>query len=149
MAAESTASTARRRRTANGRHTCSCTVGEQTEKFAKEYLLQQGLTHVASNYRCRKGEIDLIMLDKGQLVFIEVKYRRNQRYGSGFDVVTASKQRKVIETARYYLHDKKLTESISCRFDIVSLEPTNNTTAHTKEEQNYTTHWLKNAFYSE
>ncbi len=124
-------------------------IGQHAETSAKKHLLDSGLRYITKNYRCRKGEIDLIMLDKDQLVFVEVKYRRNQKFGSGFDMVTASKQKKLIETARYYLNQEGLSESISCRFDVVSLEPSYSNKTDNVIETQYTIHWLKNAFYGE
>lgn len=115
-------------------------IGKQTEAAAKKFLLQQGLRFIEENYFCRKGEIDLIMQDKQQLVFIEVKFRRNNSHGSGAEAVTLQKRLKIISAARHYLHQHHLTEVISCRFDVVSLNPTSNKRAPFNIE------WLANAF---
>jgi len=116
-------------------------VGKIAETAAKQYLQQHGLRFIEKNYTCRQGEIDLIMQDAEQLIFIEVKYRSNTNYGSGFDVVDKKKQQKIILAARYYLHQHRLTETTSSRFDVVSIEPDKNNTEHIN--------WLKNAFYCE
>ena len=61
--------------------------GLQYEELARDYLLNQGLTLHLQNYHCRFGEIDLIMLDKETLVFIEVRFRQNEDYGSSIETV--------------------------------------------------------------
>jgi putative endonuclease len=119
------------------------TLGKKAETAAKEFLIQQGLSIVEENYYCRQGEIDLIMRDDKQLVFVEVKYRRNTRHGSGADAVSFHKQQKIIYAARHYLHKHNLTETCSSRFDIASMSPANTLTTTTP----FTIHWLKNAFY--
>lgn len=119
------------------------TPGRQAEAAAKVFLLTKGLKAVEENYHCRQGEIDLIMYDGDQLVFVEVKYRTNNRHGSGFDAVTYQKRQKIIYAARHYLHRHSLSETCSSRFDIISMSPKN--TLHAIAP--YTIHWLKNAFY--
>lgn len=108
-------------------------IGLQAERQARIYLESKGLEFIKANFSCRQGEIDLIMKDKEQIVFVEVKYRKNAIYGSGFEVVNKTKQKKLIVAAKHYLHKNQLTESISSRFDIISIDPNN-------------TQWLQNAF---
>ena len=59
------------------------TIGKSAEEYAKQYLQRQGLTLMGQNYRCKYGEIDLIMQDKKTTVFVEVRFRKSQRFGSG------------------------------------------------------------------
>jgi putative endonuclease len=115
--------------------------GKQAENAARQFLHTNKLQFIDSNYSCRQGEIDLIMQDHEQLVFVEVKYRKNHYFGAGFDHVTPQKQQRIITTARHYLHTHKLTEKISCRFDVVSVEPAKN-----KSLNNFSFRWFKNAF---
>jgi putative endonuclease len=122
-------------------------IGKQTEQAAKEFLQQHGLTLIEENYLCKLGEIDLIMRDNDQLVFIEVKYRRSCHYGSGYEAVTHKKQKNIINTARYFLALHKLTENISCRFDIVSMSPKKFSTITSKKHNPFNINWIKNAFY--
>ena len=96
--------------------------GMLAEDFAKKYLIQQGLTWRASNYRCRLGEIDLIMHDGEYLVFVEVRARRSAAFGGGLSSVTHSKQQKLIKTAWIYLMKHKLHATHACRFDVLSLD---------------------------
>ncbi|NCX93553.1 MAG: YraN family protein [Gammaproteobacteria bacterium] len=96
-------------------------LGAEMEKRACEYLKQQGLKWIESNYTCLFGEIDLIMKEGRELVFIEVRYRRTSTYGSGLESVTYAKQQRVIQTAEIYLQKKKLFDKIGRRFDVVSI----------------------------
>lgn len=108
-------------------------VGTQAEKQAQAYLEKQGLTFKERNFRCRQGEIDLIMLDDTTLVFVEVRYRKSANFGSAIESVTLSKQKKILTTAQYYVQQKQLGESQPLRFDVVGIDPSE-------------INWVKNAF---
>ncbi len=112
-------------------------IGFDAEDQARDYLTIQGLTWISSNYRCRLGEIDLIMRDYDHLVFIEVRARSTIAFGGAAASVTYSKQQKLIKTASYYLQAFKLQDKQPSRFDVVSLDgvPPRIT-------------WIKNAFES-
>ncbi|WPE16544.1 YraN family protein [Candidatus Thioglobus autotrophicus] len=99
-------------------------VGNQAEGIALKYLIQQGLTLIEQNYLTKVGEIDIIMLDKAEqvLVFVEVRYRKNTRFGSATDTVTSSKQAKIIRSAQRYLQQHDEFDEYICRFDVVGLE---------------------------
>lgn len=90
------------------------------EEAAARYLQRAGLSIERRNYRCRRGEIDLIARDGDTLVFVEVRYRRNNRYGSASATVDARKQSKLLATADSYLQHFKL--ECPCRFDVVAIE---------------------------
>ena len=107
--------------------------GQAAEKIAAEYLTAKGLKLIASNYRSRFGEIDLIMQDGASLVFIEVRLRKNKTFGGGEESITASKQHKIAITAEYYLQQHG---SQACRFDALLMDK-----ADTKSIM-----WIKNAF---
>lgn len=100
----------------------SLTIGLAAEELAKNYLTTQGLTWVASNYRCRLGEIDLIMHDKTDLVFVEVRARTSNEFGGAITSITHSKRQKLIRTASLYLQTTRLYDKLPCRFDVVSLD---------------------------
>ncbi|HZW13741.1 MAG TPA: YraN family protein [Noviherbaspirillum sp.] len=104
--------------------------GDAAEDRALHYLQQQGLKLVERNFRCKGGEIDIIMQDRGALVFVEVRKRANGRYGGAAASVTAGKQARLVVAAQTYL--QRLREQPVCRFDIVAIE-------------NGTLEWLKNA----
>ena len=96
--------------------------GDTGEALARRHLEGSGLTFVAANWRCKVGEVDLIMRDETEqaLVFVEVRTRRPTQYGSGSDTVAHEKQRKLINTARYY--QQKMNYWDDLRFDVVSVE---------------------------
>lgn len=87
------------------------------------------------------GEIDLIMLDKQTLVFIEVRFRKNNNFGGGLESITPGKQQKLRNTAELYL--QKHTHYENARFDVVSMSK-NTQTKHAKQQ--YTFDWITNAF---
>jgi putative endonuclease len=108
--------------------------GRLAERQARNYLEQQGLIWVDSNYRCPQGEVDIIMRDRNTLVFVEVRYRAAPDYGSPVETVITQKQRRLIKAAWHYLLENNFVEKINCRFDIVGLSP----------DQEIC--WLQNAF---
>ncbi|MGD8932981.1 MAG: YraN family protein, partial [Chromatiales bacterium] len=93
--------------------------GKQAEERAREHLERRGLRLLERNYRCRQGEIDLIMLQGDTLVFIEVRYRKSSAFGSAVETVTAQKQARLLAAARHYLQAKRA--SLPCRFDVVGI----------------------------
>jgi putative endonuclease len=95
--------------------------GKDAETRALHYLQTRGLRCIARNYRCRGGEIDLIMQDKDSLVFVEVRYRRQTGFGSAAESVDRRKQSKLVTCARHYLQGSPDAASQPCRFDVVTL----------------------------
>jgi len=77
--------------------------GNRAEATACDYLQRQGLKLVERNYLCKRGEIDLIMRDGQDTVFVEVRYRRSDRFGSSAESVDWRKQAKLLATAEHYL----------------------------------------------
>ncbi len=78
-------------------------IGQNFEKMACVYLQKQGLKLKDKNANFRVGEIDLIMTDHDQLVFVEVRYRKDNQYGGALASVTVQKQQKLIKAAQIYL----------------------------------------------
>lgn len=111
--------------------------GKQAEADACDYLQRQGLTLVERNYLCKRGEIDLIMREKHTTVFVEVRYRRSNRFGSSAESVDWRKQEKLLATAQHYLQQHPKAAQHPCRFDVVAL------TAKNKQQQ---IDWIVNAF---
>lgn len=111
--------------------------GKAAEQHAKNWLIKQGLTLIDSNYHCRFGEIDLIMLDSKHLVFIEVRLRKNPNFGSAASSVTIHKQQKIITTANHFLKSNKVYGEHCCRFDVIAYESNSALTAPV---------WYKDAF---
>jgi len=119
----------------------SVVIGATAELYAEQFLQQQGLVTRVRNYRCKLGEIDLIMLEKNAkgniLVFVEVRLRTNKRFAPALETVDYRKQQKIIKTAMRFLQEQKLYDKIACRFDVVALDQTG--TAPPVQ-------WIKNAF---
>jgi putative endonuclease len=109
--------------------------GMQMEHLALTYLKRQGLRLLVRNYRCKMGEIDIIMLHNHDLVFVEVRYRNQAYYGSSSESVHQYKQAKLIKTAQYYLLTHKLYANLTSRFDIIAID---------KIAHNYKIEWLQN-----
>lgn len=95
--------------------------GTRAEQLARQYLEQHGLHFRQANFRCRRGEIDLIMQDGDTLVFVEVRYRRNSRYGSAAETVDRHKQRKLVTTALFYLQGNPRLARLTSRFDVIAI----------------------------
>ena len=92
--------------------------GEKAEQTAEDFLRQQGLRFVERNFFCRLGEIDLIFLDQGTFVFIEVRFRANSAHGSAAESLRQSKLRKVRNSAALWLQ-KNNKENNASRFDAI------------------------------
>lgn len=108
--------------------------GKDAEKIASSYLQKQSLILLAQNYRCRFGEIDLIMQENDTLVFIEVRLRTQEAFGGAAASITPSKQAKLLRTARQYLAE--INDQPPCRFDVILFSGSNG--------QNI--EWIRNAF---
>jgi putative endonuclease len=96
-------------------------IGREAETLACDYLRSRGLALVERNYRSRVGEINLIMHERGCLIFVEVRYRRQARYGSGAESVDARKQARLVACARHYLLRHPRAARRPCRFDVVAI----------------------------
>jgi putative endonuclease len=93
--------------------------GVRAEDLCAALLREAGLRIVARNWHCRHGEIDLVAEEGKVLVFVEVRYRRNKRYGGAAESVTAAKQARLVAAARLYL--MRRPEAV-CRFDVLLLD---------------------------
>ena len=96
--------------------------GSDYEEKAAEYLRSCGYTILEKNYRIRTGEIDLIVRDRENLVFCEVKYRTAKRVEAALEAVDQRKQMKIINTARYYLMKHSSLEKLLIRFDVIGID---------------------------
>jgi putative endonuclease len=97
-------------------------------------LQSRGLILLQKNYRCPCGEIDLIMRDGQEVVFVEVRLRRHTYLGSAIESITPAKQRKLIKTALLYLQQKRWLDRVACRFDVLGIDERNEL------------EWIPNAF---
>ncbi|MDP7536914.1 MAG: YraN family protein [Methylococcales bacterium] len=112
------------------------TKGAITEEIAHNFLIKKGLTTIDRNYRTSFGEIDLIMNDQKTFVFIEVRYRSYDYFGSATESITKSKQNRIIKTAQHFIMAHQINNAI--RFDVVAVGP--------DTSKNTTCHWIKNVF---
>jgi putative endonuclease len=110
------------------------TAGALAEQRAAQYLQQQGLKLLQSNYSCRFGEIDLILQDGETHVFVEVRLRSHAAFGGAAASIDARKQAKLLKTAQFYLSEFKRMPP--CRFDAVLMQ-----SADPGQIE-----WIKNAF---
>lgn len=107
--------------------------GGQAEALASRFLQKKGLKLCERNYRCKTGEIDLIMELGDQIVFVEVRMRRNPSFGTAAETVDRRKQQRLIRTAQHYLQRYRF-DNRPCRFDIIAIDG---------DQQ---IEWLQNAF---
>ncbi|MDE1989626.1 MAG: YraN family protein [Betaproteobacteria bacterium] len=94
--------------------------GCEGECLAARFLEQRGLRIIARNYRCRRGEVDLVARDRDTLVFVEVRWRSGNRFGGAAESIDARKQRRLVAAARHYLAVFRVT--LACRFDAILIE---------------------------
>lgn len=107
--------------------------GASRETLAAEYLTAQGMHVKARNFRCKQGEIDIVGYHGGCLVFVEVKYRRTEEFGSPQEAVDCRKQRRICRTADYYRYLHRLGDDCPVRYDVVAIQGTEIS-------------WIRNAF---
>ena len=115
-------------------------IGKTVELHALNYLKKAGLSPIATNWSCRFGEIDLIMLEQDTVVFVEVRYRKNSNFGGALDSIDQHKCEKIIKTAEYFLNEYPQWLEHTCRFDVI--------TAHPSNTQVFTLDWIQDAFES-
>jgi putative endonuclease len=111
-------------------------VGHRAEQTALRFLLDRGLKPVTRNFRSRGGEIDLIMMHRDCLVFVEVRYRASTRFSSPGSTVDMRKQRKILRTAALFIARETQFANHTMRFDVVAIA---GNTSHTIR-------WIRDAF---
>lgn len=112
--------------------------GNASEQRACQWLREQGLELVTQNWRCRLGEIDLIMQHGDTLVFVEVRYRAQDDFGGALASVDQRKQRRLVLAARHYLSRFPQRANQPCRFDVIAMSAGSDAPI-----------WIENAFYGE
>lgn len=105
--------------------------GIEAENRACHHLQQNGCTILNRNWHCPFGEIDIIAQHGSQLLFIEVKYRKNKQFGGAAYSITPSKLAKLQRSIEYYLQQNKI-KNTPCRLDAILIEGTQ------------TPHWIQN-----
>ena len=112
--------------------------GKDAERLALRHLEQQGLRLLAQNWSCKRGELDLVMLDGDTVVFVEVRYRQHAQWGGALASIDARKRQKLVLAAQHFLQQQARWANHPCRFDVVTMDSTTPRL-----------NWLRNAFDSQ
>ena len=96
-------------------------LGRWGEKMAAQHLESQGYVILDRNWRCNRGEIDLVAQEGSVLVFVEVKTRRGRDFGTPEEAITRSKANRLLELGQRYLLERDL-EDVEWRVDMVAVE---------------------------
>jgi putative endonuclease len=98
-------------------------IGQFGERIAAGFITDNGNTIVCRNFKCRYGEIDIISTKKNDIVFTEVKTRKNMNYGYPFESVSDSKVKKIKKSSQYFLLNENLFQinNYNLRFEIISI----------------------------
>jgi putative endonuclease len=115
------------------------TLGDNYEQRACDWLAARGWQLLARNYRCKPGEIDIVAIDAGTLVFVEVRARQRGRYASAAASVDKRKQRRLLQAADHFLQCHRHWRQRPCRFDVVTFEPP-------QSGADIEPHWIRSAF---
>ena len=110
--------------------------GAAAEAAARATLEARGLRTLASNVSFRFGELDLVMRDGDTIAFVEVRYRRSDRFGGAVGSVDHGKRRRIVLAARAWLAGQRGLAEAPCRFDVVTVQG----------DEPFACEWLRNAF---
>lgn len=95
-------------------------IGKEGEDIATQFLLKQNYKIVERNFECKQGEIDIIAIDKNEVVFVEVKTRTSEKYGKPADAVNENKKKHFVRAIKYYIYKNKL-ENAFIRIDVMEI----------------------------
>ncbi len=112
-------------------------IGKKGEKVAVKYLKKSGFEIVECGFKAMRGEIDIIARENDTIVFVEVKTRRTDEFGSPFEAVDLKKQAQIKKIASIYI-SKRYQKFIPCRFDVVGII--------VRERGDYEISHIRNAF---
>lgn len=115
------------------------TLGNAAEQLAFRFLRDQGLAPVARNFRCRHGEIDLVMLEDDCLVFVEVRYRSPGAFASAAMTVDRQKQNRLVRTAEMFLATRRGFATHRSRFDVIGIDK--------RRDGLQSVDWIRDAFH--
>ena len=96
-------------------------IGNIYEDEAAKYLEANNFMIIQRNFWCKIGEIDIIARKDGYIIFVEVKYRKNQTKGEPWEAVNNKKQQRIKNAAKYFLMLHHYQENTPCRFDVVTI----------------------------
>jgi len=110
------------------------------EDIATKYLKHNDYKILERNYHSVYGEIDIICQKAAQLIFVEVKTRRSNKYGSPLEAITESKKQKIIKASYEYIADRDL--ELPMRYDVITIK-------YIPSDDNYAFKHMKNVFFAE
>lgn len=116
-------------------------LGQLAEAHVERWLKRQGLIPVTRNYRCRRGEIDLVMRDGDTLVFVEVRLRTHRGFGGAAASVDRAKRRRLSAAAGHFLASRPTLSNAPCRFDVIAVTAA-------PDHRDFNCNWIRNAFYA-
>ena len=119
-------------------HASPANAGAAAEDHALGFLQGHGLALLTRNWRCKGGELDLVMLDVDTVVFVEVRYRLHADFGGALGSIDGRKQKRLAHAANLFLHQHPRWAALPCRFDVVALQG--------QGHAGQPLLWLKNAF---
>lgn len=111
--------------------------GSIAELIARDLLVAHGLKLIAQNYRCRFGELDLVLVDQGVLAVVEVRLRRSPKFGGASVSIDHEKRRRIIQATRHLLLTRRELRHLRVRFDVVAFDVTAGSARH---------EWIRGAF---
>jgi putative endonuclease len=124
-------------------------LGQWAEQQAQCYLQQHGFILFTKNYHSRFGEIDLIMTQQEELIFVEVKARQPTQWGQANEVISCSKQRKIMQTALVFLQQYPQFNLYALRFDVICIDFLQRIAKIPQQSfssSDYDLAWIENAF---
>ncbi|MCH8244347.1 YraN family protein [Patescibacteria group bacterium] len=83
------------------------TIGKEGEEIAKKYLESKGYKIIEQNYRTKRAEIDIITKHKNKLVFVEVRTKHHEQFGTPEDTINYQKRKRLQKNAAAYVHRKR------------------------------------------
>ena len=112
-------------------------LGAACESHATKWLEARGLKTIARNFRCRGGELDLVMRDGKTLVFVEVRYRASMRFGGAAASIDHRKQARLVHAAQVFMQRHAEARNSACRFDVIAMSGTSPA---------FSVDWIRDAF---
>jgi putative endonuclease len=97
-------------------------IGVQAESAAREFLVARGLEPLLANYRCRFGELDLVLRDGPALIVVEVRQRGSTRFGGASASIDARKRRRIALATRHLLLTRRELRNLPIRFDVIAID---------------------------
>src|SRR5205085_4218930 len=94
-------------------------IGQEAELYACQFLQAKGLVLLEQNYYCRQGEIDLIMQEQDDIVFVEVRRRNRIDYGNALESINKNKMTKLFKAAAHFLQKRGWSYKVNSRFDVI------------------------------